>query len=167
MLKNLFYLYGPKALLIITILIVTKVISSIIQRPLVALEKKGAVPPELAILINKTIKIIIYAIGLVTALAQLGIDISTILTSLGIGGLALSFALKDALTNIISGVIIIAYRPFVIGNHISLKPSSSGSLCEGKVTGINFRYVTIQSLDNKIFIPNSIAASTPVVVKLD
>jgi small conductance mechanosensitive channel len=165
MLRNLIYLYLPKTILALIILVATWLITKNIQRPLVALEKKGGVPQELTILINKVIKTVIYLIGIVMILAQLGVDVSTILASLGIGGLALSFALKDALTNIISGVIIIAYRPFVIGDHISLRTSSSGALLEGKVTDINFRYITIEAENSKILIPNSTAASNPVSVK--
>ena len=134
------------------------------QKPLLTLEKKSGVPPTLTVLINKIIKTVFYVIGLVTILAQLGVNISTLLTSLGIGGLAISFALKDALTNIISGIIIIAYQPFMIGDNISLR-NSSGSPLEGKVTDINFRYITIEAENNKILIPNSTAVSTPVAVK--
>lgn len=165
MLKDLIYLYLPKAFLVIVILIATLLITKYIQRPLVSLEQRGGVPPELTILINKIIKTIIYLIGIVTILAELGVNISTLLASLGIGGLALSFALKDALTNIISGIIIIAYRPFMIGDKISLKGASSGSVFEGKVTDINFRYVTIEAEDSIILVPNSTAVSTPVIVK--
>lgn len=163
MIKDLIYLHGPKALLILMVLLATSIINKYIQRPLVDLEKKGSVPPETALIINKSIKIVLYAIGLIMALAQLGVDINTILASLGIGGLAIGSAIKDTLTNIICGVIIIAYRPFMIGNHITLKPS--GSVYKGKVTDIDFRYVTIESSNNKILIPNSVVAATTVVVK--
>lgn len=165
MLKDLIYLYLPKAFLVLIILIVTLFITKYIQRPLITLEKKGGVPPELTVLINKIIKTVIYLIGIVTILAELGVNISTLLASLGIGGLALSFALKDALTNIISGIIIIAYQPFMIGDKIILKGTSSGSVFEGKVKDINFRYVTIEAEDSTILIPNSTAVSTPVIVK--
>jgi len=165
MLKNLIGLYGVKAGLALAILIVTWIVNKNIQRPLNAIEKKGTVPPELAILINKTIKTVIYLLGIVTALAQLGVEVYTILASLGIGGLAISFALKDALTNIVSGVIIIAYRPFGLNDHISLRVSSSGTLFEGRVIDMNFRYVTLEHEGNKTLIPNSTAVSVPVIVK--
>ena len=165
MLNKLINLYGVKTSLALLILIITWLINKNIQKPLSAIEKKGTVPPELLILINKTIRTFIYLLGIVTALSQLGVKIYTILASLGIGGLAISFALKDALTNIISGVIIIAYHPFGINDNISLRVSSSGTLFEGKVVDMNFRYITLENEGNKILIPNSTAVSVPVIVK--
>lgn len=169
MLKNWIYQHLPHALpkviLSLAILIATWMVTKSIQKPLLALEKKGGISQSLTILINRIAKTVIYLIGIVMILAQLGVDISTILASLGIGGLALSFALKDALSNIISGIIIIVYRPFMIGDFISLRASSSGPLLEGRVVDLNFRYITIEAENSKILIPNSTAASNPVSVK--
>ena len=89
--------------------------------------------------------------------------VDTILTSLGVGGLAIGFALKDSLTNIISGVIIIAYRPFSIGDYIKIQ-LVSGHFDEGKVVGINFRYVTMEANNDRTIIPNYTIVSTPVIV---
>lgn len=145
------------------ILLVTWIVNKLVQRSLNILEKKEDMPVELFFLIRKIIKVIIYVIGIITALESMDAKVDTILTSLGVGGLAIGFALKDSLTNVISGVIIIAYRPFSIGDYISLKTSEKITF-EGKVIGVNFRYVTIEMQDNRTIIPNSTIVSNPVIV---
>lgn len=155
--------YLPKIFAACFILIVTWAINKVVQRSLNLIEQKEDYPTELFFLIRKIIKVLIYVIGIITALEHLNAKIDTILTSLGVGGLAIGFALKDSLTNVISGVIIIAYRPFSIGDYISLRSSDKVSF-EGKVIGVNFRYVTIEVAENRTIIPNSMIVSNPVVV---
>lgn len=155
--------FGLKLLVALGILLATWVVNKIIQTSLNAIEKKGDIPTELFYLIRKIIKVVIYIIGLITALDHMDARVDTILTSLGVGGLAIGFALKDSLTNIISGIIIIAYRPFSIGDYIKIQ-LVSGHFEEGKVIAINFRYVTMEVNNNRTIIPNYTIVSTPIVV---
>ena len=155
--------YLPKILASSLVLLATWLINILVQRSLNLIEKKEDYPAELFFLIRKIIKVLIYIIGLITALEHLNAKVDTILTSLGVGGLAIGFALKDSLTNVISGVIIIAYRPFSIGDYITLRTNDK-SCFEGKVVGVNFRYVTIEVDDSRTIIPNSTIVSNPVVV---
>jgi small conductance mechanosensitive channel len=145
-----------------TILITTWFVNKITQKSLLALETKGKTPKGLAFLINKTVKFAIYGIGIMTALDKLGIQITPILASLGVGGLAVSFAMKDSLTNIISGVMLMLYRPFSIDDYIEFKTSSKDF--EGKIISIDLRYTTLETDDNKTLVPNSIIVSTPIVI---
>jgi len=155
--------YLPKIIAASLILLATWIINILVQRSLNLVEKKGDYPVELFFLIRKIIKFVIYIIGLVTALEHLNAKVDTILTSLGVGGLAIGFALKDSLTNVVSGVVIIAYRPFSIGDYILLKTTEKTSF-EGKIVGINFRYVTMEVDGNRTIIPNSTIVSSPVIV---
>lgn len=155
--------FGLKLIVALGILLATWIINKLIQASLSAIEKKSDVPTELFYLIRKIIKFVIYIIGIITALEHMDAKVDTILTSLGVGGLAIGFALKDSLTNIISGVIIIAYRPFSIGDYIKIQ-LVSGHFDEGKVVGINFRYVTMEANNDRTIIPNYTIVSTPVIV---
>ena len=94
-------------------------------------------------------KISIILLGLVTALGTAGINVSAIVASLGLSGFAIGFALKDYLSNILSGFMILIYQPYNIGDRIIV----SGS--EGKVVEINLRYTILSTEDRKILIPNS------------
>ena len=50
--------------------------------------------------------------GLVTALGTLGVDVSALVAGLGLTGFALGFAVKDTISNILAGVLLLVYRPF-------------------------------------------------------
>ncbi len=65
-------------------------------------------------------------------------------------GFGFSFALKDSLASVIPGIMVLLYRPFVVGDHISIGGYT------GKVIGIDLRYISLQSTDEKkILIPNT------------
>jgi len=107
------------------------------------------------IFLNLT-KLLVFLIGILIILQTLGISISPILTALGIGGLAVALALQDTLSNLFSGLQIIASRQVRPGDYVKL---NSGE--EGYVTDITWRNTTIRAIpDNMIIVPNSKLAST-------
>ena len=97
-------------------------------------------------------------IGFITALGTLGVNISAIVAGLGLTGFAFGFAFKDMLSNFISGILIFIYEPFKLGDNIEVEGKS------GEVIDINLRYVTIESEDKKVLIPNSISVSKVIAV---
>lgn len=98
----------------------------------------------------------IFSIGLLIILQILGVSVLPILTALGIGGLALSLALQDTLSNMFAGIQMILARQIQPGHFIRL---SSGE--EGAVLDINWRNTTLKQSTNNVFIiPNSKLASS-------
>ncbi|MFH1224046.1 MAG: mechanosensitive ion channel family protein, partial [Pseudomonadota bacterium] len=82
---------------------------------------------------------------------SLHISITPIITALGVGGLALALALQPTLSNLFSGIQIIASKQLLPGQYISLENGQEGSVEE-----ITWRYTEIRSLNNNmITIPNS------------
>jgi len=104
-------------------------------------------------LIATTAKVTILIFGLITALGTLGIDVTALVAGLGLTGFGLGFALKDALSNVLAGVLIILYHPFTVGESIKV------SGCSGKVKEINLRYTRLVSDESDFLIPNSICFS--------
>ncbi|MEZ4267166.1 MAG: mechanosensitive ion channel family protein [Myxococcota bacterium] len=103
------------------------------------------------------LKYALLAIGVVAALGQVGVDTTSLLTSLGVAGLTLGFAAKDALSNIISGIFIFWDRPFVIGDLIEINGRY------GRVTAITMRSTRVVTVDGKMLaIPNSECANSTV-----
>jgi small-conductance mechanosensitive channel len=96
--------------------------------------------------------------GFVTALGTLGINVSALVAGLGLTGFALGFALKDTISNLLSGVLILLYRPFVMGNRIKI------SGYEGIVISIDLRYTELDAEGNKVLIPNSKLFTDPITV---
>ena len=105
------------------------------------------------------VKNIMLIVGLITALGTLGVNISAIVAGLGLTGVAFGFAFKDMLSNFISGILIFIYEPFKLGDTIEVEGKT------GKVIDINLRYVTIETENQKVLIPNSISVSKVIAVK--
>lgn len=96
-------------------------------------------------------RIIIFGIGILIILNSLGISITPILATLGVGGLAVALALQDTLSNLFSGFHITISRQIRIGDYIKLE---SGE--EGYVTDINWRTTKVRMLPNNIvLVPNA------------
>lgn len=100
--------------------------------------------------LQTVLKYTILTIGIITSLGQMGINITSILTSLGILGLTIGFAAKDALSNIISGIFIFWDRPFVINDLVEIEGEY------GRVDQITLRSTRIVTVDGKMLaIPNN------------
>ncbi len=98
-------------------------------------------------------------LGLFIILQNLGIDITALITALGIGGIAVALALQDTLGNLFAGIQIILSKQVRQGDYIRL---SSGE--EGWVTDVKGRNTTIQTFPdgNLVMVPNSLLASSIV-----
>lgn len=107
-------------------------------------------------MINKAIRFMVIGLGIVLALAELGINIGPLLAGAGVMGLALSLAAKDTLSNVIAGVLLVVDRPFQVGDRIELwsAPNETGSW--GDVIEIGLRATKIRNPDNLVVVvPNS------------
>jgi small-conductance mechanosensitive channel len=112
------------------------------------------VSPLTSIFTNLT-NIVVFVVGMLIILQTLGIAITPMLTALGVGGLAVALALQDTLSNLFSGLHIIASRQVRPGDYVEL---DSGE--RGYVTDIAWRNTTIRALpNNMIIVPNSKMAS--------
>jgi small-conductance mechanosensitive channel len=84
-------------------------------------------------------------------LNSLGVSVTAPLAAIGIGGIAIAFALQSTLSDFLSGVYLMADRPVRVGDYIKLE---SGQ--EGYVTDIGWRSTKIRELPNNIIVvPNS------------
>jgi small conductance mechanosensitive channel len=100
--------------------------------------------------VETAVKYTIIIIGLVTALDSAGIQTSAVLASLGIAGLTIGFAARDALSNLISGILIFLDRPFVIGDLVEVEDKY------GRVERITLRSTRIITSDGKMLaVPNT------------
>ncbi len=102
----------------------------------------------------------IYAIGGLTVLRALGLDISPLLAGLGIGGLAVALALQPTLSNLIAGAYTVSESKIGVGDYIRLE---EGQLPEGTVVDIGWRTTKVRTLqDNIVVIPNAKLADSIV-----
>lgn len=117
------------------------------------------VDPSLTALFGSIVRVSLLVFGAVTALGTLHIDVTALVAGLGLTGFAVGFALKDIISNAISGVLLILYKPFHQGDQIA----ATG--LEGTVVEINLRYTVLTTADQKkVFLPNSNLFTSPVTV---
>ncbi|MFC1643351.1 mechanosensitive ion channel family protein [Myxococcota bacterium] len=107
--------------------------------------------------IQTIIQYVLLTLGVVSALGKVGVNTASLLTSLGVAGLTIGFAAKDALSNMISGLFIFWDRPFVIGDLVEI----GGAY--GRVADITMRSTRVVTPDGRMLaIPNTIIVNTTV-----
>ncbi len=115
-------------------------------------------------LINHTVKYVIFIFAGIVALGQLGIQIVPFVAGLGIMGLAIAFAAKDTLANVISGIFLIIDQPFKVGDRIEVWSAPKQQSTWGDVIEIGLRTTKIRTTDNLIIIiPNLAIASRDII----
>jgi small conductance mechanosensitive channel len=93
---------------------------------------------------------VVMAIGILVALSQMGVRIGPLLAGLGIAGFIIGFALQDSLSNFAAGAMILAYRPYDVGDVIE-----AGGV-RGKVSRMSLVSTTFLTFDNQtLIVPNS------------
>ncbi|QOW63977.1 mechanosensitive ion channel [Campylobacter hepaticus] len=105
---------------------------------------------EVVNLVIKILYFVVVIIALLYVLAQLGFNISAIIASLGIGGLAVALAAKDIIANFFASILLLFDNSFNQGDWVEV------SGVEGTVVEIGLRKTTIRTFDNSlVFLPNS------------
>jgi len=151
-------LWLPRVIGVIITLIVFYILSKMTSRAIRKLTIRFSLDSHLSFFLARTSGVILIILGLVTGLGTLGIDISALVAGLGLTGFALGFALKDTISNMLSGVLILLYRPFIVGNTIKI------SGYQGEVVRIDLRYTELNHDGDKILIPNSKLFTDPITV---
>ena len=105
------------------------------------------------------IKLVVFVLGVITVLSYLGIQITHFITTLGIAGLAVSLALQNTLSNVFSGLNLIASRQIEVGDFVRLENGE-----EGYVEDITWMNTVIRRLDNNlVVVPNSRLVNSIVI----
>ncbi len=107
-------------------------------------------------LFGKLSGVIIYTVAGILALDVLGINVMPFVAGAGVAGLAIGFAAKDTLSNLIAGILLIIDRPFEVGDRIEVWAAPSGSATWGDVIDIGLRATRIRTTDHiVVIIPNN------------
>ena len=151
-------LWVPKIVAAVVILVAFYVLAKIVSQVIKKASSKLQLDEYVTLLFVRTSHITILTFGLITSLGTLGINVSALVAGLGLTGFALGFALKDTISNLISGVFILLHRPFRIGDSIKIAGF------EGIVKCIDLRYTQLENEGDKILIPNSKIFTDPITV---
>lgn len=115
-----------------------------------------ALDDQLLPIIRKSAKILIVIVAGIQVIEQMGGDIKGLLAGLGLGGLAFALAARDSISNIFGSIVILADRPFRVGDWIE----AQGQNIEGVVEEIGFRSTRIRTFAKSLVtVPNSVVAN--------
>ncbi len=104
-------------------------------------------------------RIVIFTIALLMTLERLGYQITPILASHGVAGIAVAFVAQETISNVFGAFSILTDRPFKVGDRIELSENEIGD-----VTDIGVRSTRIRTLDNKIVImPNAVISKGKII----
>ena len=133
---------------IVFLLIACKIVKSIVKK---IVESKGFAKLNKTIrtFLGHVISIVFYIVVAVVTIMILGFDLSGISAVIASAGLAIGLALQGGLSNIAGGVLVVAFKPFDVGDYVETEGVG------GTVTDIGIFYTTLTTPDNKkIVVPN-------------
>lgn len=136
----------------IVILLVFWFAGTLLDRFIRRVGLRAQINPDVLGLLAWSGKIVVLAVGVVTACGTVGIDVGALLTGLGLTGFAIGFALKDIISNWLSGVLILVFEPFRRGDYVSIANTPG---LEGTVVAIDFRYTTLEKEGKVVLVPNA------------
>jgi len=110
-------------------------------------------------LVRTAVRGSVLLIGLLVLLDAVGVQITPLLTALGVGGLAVALALQDTLSNLFAGVHLLADKPIRVGDYVKIADT-----IEGHVVDVGWRSTRVQMLQNNVVIvPNKRVAESIIV----
>lgn len=140
------------------VLVASVVVAVVARRILVHALDRGDSDRHAGRLVGRFLSVLIVALGLLYGLRVMGIQVTPLLGALGVGGIALAFALQDVLQNFVAGLLLQVRRPFKVGHEVSLGEY------EGRVEDVNLRTTIVTTYDGlTVYLPNSTVLKNPIV----
>lgn len=150
--------WGLKLLAAITIFIVGRWLAKRLSIGLDRVMSRAGVDATLGGFLRNIAYAVMLVLVIMTALTALGVPTTSMFAILGAAGLAVGLALKDSLSNIASGVMLIVLRPFRTGDHVV----AAGQ--EGVVVEVRVFQTRLRAFDHRVIIlPNSEITTAPII----
>ena len=153
--------FVPRLLFALVVLAVAWALANAAQRLVRRATRLRNIDPGLVSFLSESARTLLVVVGVITALGTLGVEVSALVAGLGLVGLTVGFALKDMVSNAMAGIMVLFYRPFRAGDHITV------TALAGKVVEVNFRYTVLDATGKWIFVPNANLFTNPVEVRKD
>ena len=140
--------------------VISRIIDAVISEVILPISEKSdtSFDNHLIPVIQKAVRVIIWSLGVVIGLDNIGFDITAMIAGLGIGGLALALAAQDSVKNIFAGIMIFLDKPFKIKDRIKIDGH------DGVVEEVGLRSTRIRTLEGRIVtIPNCTFTDNSVI----
>lgn len=139
--------------------LIVRTIDALIEEYIVPIVNKSEsdLDDQLLPIVRKTMKAIMWALGIIIGLNNAGFDVAALIAGLGIGGLALALAAQDTVKNIFGGLMVFLDKPFKIKDRITINGM------DGFVEEIGIRSTRLRTLEGRLItIPNAQFSDNPV-----
>lgn len=149
---------APLLLAAVLIVVVGFIISNLIGKLVVKGMQAKGVDPSIHSFIKTIVTLILKFVFILSALSTLNVDINSFVTALGAAGVTAGIGLQSSISQLASGIQILANHPFKSGDYIDVGTVS------GKVHEIKMMYTVLITVDNKrVIIPNSHITSSNII----
>jgi small conductance mechanosensitive channel len=143
-------LYGTKVIGAVVILVVGRLLTTFFANLVERLMEKSRADRTLTGFVRNLTRISLLVFTVIAALGALGVETTSLIAVIGAVGLAVGFALQSSLSNIASGIMLVVFQPFKVGNYIKAGGTS------GVVEQIRIFSTILRTFDNcKVVVPNS------------
>ena len=149
---SLFLYYAAKGMISLAVVLLSMRLIDVFGRMLEerAAETEGRMDDQLIPVAIRIAKLFAALVGLIFVLQNIGVNVSALIASLGVGGIAVALAAKDTLANVFGSVTIFTDRPFQVGDLVSI----NGNV--GSVEEVGLRSTRIRTGANSLLtVPNA------------
>lgn len=149
---------APNVIGAILILVIGWWLASLLSKYLKKAMTRAKVDAGIISFVYSITKNALRIVVLISTAAKLGVNVTSIIAALGAASVAVGLALKDSMSNVASGVLIIINKLFHVGDYLEVED------LQGTVSKIEMMNTTLTTIDNKtIVIPNSTLTSTSII----
>lgn len=142
--------YGLRVVGAIVVLIVGRIAAGFLRSAIQRVMRKRSIDPSLVGFVGSLVYGLVIVFTVVATLSNFGVEVASFVAVLGAASFAVGFALQGSLSNFASGVMLLLFRPFKVGDYVTVGGVS------GTVKQIELFTTTMATPDNiKIIIPNS------------
>jgi MscS family membrane protein len=161
-LENLLFKLATFALVIDITWLISRTLDAVVEEYIVPITEKSEsdFDDQVLPIMRKGIRAVIWIMGIIIGMDNLGIDITAMIAGLGIGGLALALAAQDMVKNIFGGIMIFLDKPFKIGERIQIDGF------DGTVEEVGLRSTRVRTLEGRLLIINNSTFSDNTVVNV-
>ena len=141
------------AMMVLLGILAIRLLMKMVDRVLERSKSVAAIKPY----IHTAVNIFLWVLLALMLAGTLDVDVTSIIAMLSVAGLAVSMALQNTLSNLAGGLVLLATKPFVVGDYVEADGVS------GTIAAVDMSYTTFVTPDNKeIFVPNSQLSATKI-----
>ena len=157
-LSERFFMYLPTVLMALATLVIGFIVANMLSRVAAKALHRNKVEPTVIPFLASIVNVLLKVMVLLSAAGMFGIQTTSFVALLGAGGLAVGLALQGSLAHFASGVLLLTFRPYKVGDLVTIAGFT------GEVESIQVFNTVLKTTDNKrIIVPNGSVTSGPIV----